>query len=102
MIYLSQESELDLNGENQVLYFYSSWMPYHKKMLIMLNKMEEKYKNIIFYAVDVDSFKGICVRFGVTSIPEVLLLKKGKKNKSINGIVLTSAFRKSFADIYDN
>jgi thioredoxin 1 len=102
MIFINQELELDLNGEGKIVYFYASWMLYHKKMMIMLNKMEEKYKNLTFYAVDVDAFKGLCVRFSVNSIPEVILFKNGKKVKNINGIVLTSAFRKAFADIYGN
>jgi thioredoxin-like negative regulator of GroEL len=102
MIFINQESELDLNGTAQVIYFYAPWMPHHKKMILMLSKMEEKYKDIIFYAVDVDAFKGLCVRFSVSSIPEVLLFKNNKKVKNITGIVLTSAFKKAFADIYNS
>lgn len=102
MIFINQESEVNLNNGNQVIYFYAPWMMYHKKMIIMIDKMEQKYKDIIFYAVDVDAFKGLCVRFSITSIPEVLLFKNFKKVKNINGIILTSAFKKAFADIYGN
>ena len=83
----------------QALYFYASWMPYHGKFLTMISKMEEKYKDISFFAVDVDAFKNQCTRFSVDSIPTVLVLKEGKEVKRINGLVLTSAFRSAFADI---
>lgn len=102
MIFLTQESDFNLNDENQVMYFYSSWMPFHKKMMFMLNKMEQKYKNVVYYAIDVDLFKGLCVRFNITSIPEIILFKDGKKTKNINGVLLTSALSRVFADIYGN
>ncbi len=99
MLFITQEEELQLNQPLQVLYFYASWMPYHSKFLTMIGKMEEKYKDISFYAVDVDTFSNQCKRFSVDSIPTVLILKDGKEAKRISGLVLTSAFRSAFADI---
>ena len=43
------------------LYFYANWLPLHKKMLLMLDKIEKKYNNS-FYAIDTDSFKEYCKR----------------------------------------
>lgn len=100
MIFLDDESEFKLLNTNQVLYFYANWMPFHKKMIIMLNKMEEKYKDVIFYAIDVDYFKKLCVRFSVKSIPEIILFKDGINKKNINGIILTSALKNIFSQIY--
>jgi len=102
MIFFTQESDLQLNSKIVSLYFYASWMPYHKKMVNMINKMEVKYKDITFYAIDTDHFKGLCKRFNVTSIPEVILLVDGKEAKRINGMVLTSAFKSAFGDIYNS
>ncbi len=99
MFFITQESELQSTSKIVSLYFYASWMPFHKKMLTMIGKMEEKYKDIAFFAIDVDHFKGLCKRFNVTSIPEVLILVDGKEAKRINGLVLTSAFRSTFGDI---
>lgn len=84
----------------QALYFYASWMPYHNKFLTMIGKMEDKYSDIGFSAIDVDQFNSQCKRFLITSIPTVLILKEGKEVKRINGLVLTSAFKSAFADIY--
>jgi thiol-disulfide isomerase/thioredoxin len=99
MQFILHEEDLSFKSEIQSLYFYASWMPYHKKMLLMIEKMEEKYKNIDFFAIDVDQFKGLCKRFSIESIPTVLLIKSGEENKRINGLVMTSAFRSVFADI---
>lgn len=99
MIFLTQEEDLKIEPGMQALYFYASWMPYHNKFITMISKMEDKYKNIIFLAIDVDQFSNQCKRFLVTSIPTVLILKEGKEVKRIMGLVLTSAFKSAFADI---
>lgn len=98
MIFITQDDEL--NSSSLIsLYFYSSWMPYHKKMIIMIDKMEQKYKDIKFLAIDVDHFKGLCKRFNIDSIPTVLIMNNGEELKRIEGMVLTSAFKSAFADI---
>lgn len=98
MIYITREEELQIDLPIQSLYFYSSWMPYHKKFVTMISKIEEKYK-MPFYAIDVDQFRNQCKRFSIDSIPTVLVLKNGKEIKRINGLVLTSAFKSAYADI---
>lgn len=100
MIFLDDEDSFCLN-KIQVLYFYASWMPYHKKMITMIDKMEQKYK-YQYIAVDVDFFKSLCKRFNITSIPTVLIFNNGKELKRINGLVLTSAFKSVFVDICDS
>lgn len=99
MFFLTAEEELKITSEVQSLYFYASWMPYHKKMLTMIGKIEEKYKDIEFIAIDVDHFKGLCKRFSIESIPTVVILRNGAELKRITGMVLTSAFRSAFVDI---
>ena len=99
MFFITKEEEIDINLPLQALYFYASWMPYHNKFITMISKIEEKYKNVQFFAIDVDYFKSQCKRFSVNSVPTVVILKDGKEIKRINGLVLTSAFRSAFADI---
>ena len=98
MFFITKESEI-IFDKLQGLYFYASWMPFHKKMLIMIKKIEEKYKNVTFLAIDVDYFPTLCKRFSVESIPAVIVLKEGQEIKRINGLVMTSAFKSNFADI---
>lgn len=99
MQFITQEEDIQMDRPLQALYFYASWMPYHSKFITMIGKMEEKYKNVSFHAIDVDAFKNQCKRFSVDSIPTVLVLKEGKEIKRINGLTLTSAFKSAFADI---
>ena len=99
MFFITSETDLVLQDKIQSLYFYASWMPYHKKMLVMLGKMEEKYPNIDFIGIDIDFFKTFIKRFKIDSIPTVLLLNNGKEMKRLNGLVLTSAIKSTFADI---
>lgn len=102
MIFCTQESDLKFETKIVSLYFYASWMPYHNKMISMVEKVQKNYKDILFFAIDVDHFKGLCKRFNVTSIPEVIVLVNGKDVKRINGLILTSAFRSVFGDIYNS
>jgi thioredoxin 1 len=99
MLFITHENELNSKDKIHPLYFYSSWMPYHKKMLIMIDKIEQKYKDINFKAIDVDHFKNLCKRFNIDSIPTIVILDNGKEIKRIEGLVMTSAFRSVFVDI---
>jgi len=99
MIFLTQEEDIDLNKSLQSLYFYASWMPFHKKILVMIGKIEEKYK-ANFLAIDIDNFGNLCNRFKIDSVPTILVFQEGKELKRIEGICLTSAFKSVYADIY--
>jgi len=101
MIFITKEEDLDLNFSKRALYFYGSWMPYHKKMLTMIEKVEEKHPDMKFFAIDVDAFKGICKRFNIDSVPMVLVFN-GRRSRRIIGVVMTSAFKSVFADICSN
>lgn len=99
MLFITREDELQMDLPLQALYFYAPWMPFHKKFLTMIGKIEEKYKDIVFSAIDTDEFSNQCKRFSIDSIPTVIILKEGKEVKRINGLTLTSAFTSAFADI---
>lgn len=98
MIFLTKEEDFILSDNHQALYFYASWMPYHNKMMKMIDKVEN-IKNIQFIAIDVDFFKSFIKRFKIDSIPTVLLFFEGKEIKRVEGLVLTSAFKSAFVDI---
>lgn len=99
MMFITREEELQIDLPLQALYFYAPWMPFHNKFMTMISKIEEKHKDINFFAIDVDEFTSQCKRFAIDSIPTVLVLKEGKEIKRINGLVLTSAFKSAFVDI---
>ena len=102
MIFLNQDKDIIFTNKIQSLYFYASWMPYHKRMMVMIDKIEQKYKNIEFIAIDVDFFKNLCKRFKIESIPTVVIFLNGKELNRINGLPLTSAFKTTFVDICKN
>ena len=99
MLFITRQEELQIDLPLQALYFYAPWMPYHNKMITMIGKIEEKYKDVSFFAIDVGEFESQCKRFSVDSIPTVIILKGGKEVKRINGMVLTKPFKTAFADI---
>ena len=72
-------------------------------MKIMIEKTEVAHPDLKFYAIDIDAFKSVRTRFNIESIPTIIIMKDGGKViKRINGLTLTSAFRKTFADIYNS
>ena len=99
MQFIIRENEIELNNGICSVYFYSNWMPFHKKMLSILDKMENKYKDIKHLAIDIDQLKTVVKRFDIESVPTTLIFKDGKEIKRIVGIVLTSAMRSAYADI---
>lgn len=103
MIYLTSDVNLENSKGITGIYFYAQWLIFHKKMKIMIEKVEQQNKNIKFYAVDIDSFPNLCKRFAVDSIPTIVITgDDGAELDRIDGVPLTSAFRKTFADIYNS
>ena len=100
MIFVIDEEEVKLNEGFTSLYFYAPWMPYHKKCMIMIEKMEEKFPQLKFLAIDTDQFKGLVTRFDVTSVPTFIVFSDGIEKKRMVGYILTSAFKSVFIDIF--
>lgn len=99
MLFLTEESEYTTQNTNQVLYFYRNSMPFQQLLQGMLEREQEKHRDIAFFAIDVDYFSGLCKRFSVTSIPAIILLREGKEAKRLHGLVTAASFADVFADI---
>jgi thiol-disulfide isomerase/thioredoxin len=102
MLYLCQEDQLTWHNKFQVLYFYSAHMPFHQKMMIMLDKIENKYPDIAFFAIDTDYFQGLIKRFNIVVLPTVIMFNKNKEVKRLGEILPTSEFVSFFDDIYQS
>ncbi len=98
MIFITREDEIQLSNW-QSIYFYSSWMPFHQKMMLMLSLVEKKHPNITFFAIDVDDFRNQCKRFNIETVPTITIMQEGKEVKRITGMVTTKVFTDIFADI---
>lgn len=102
MLFVTTESELRVGAGISVFYFYADWLLYHKKIKIMIEKVELLNNNINFCAIDIDYFDGICKRFNVNTLPTIIIMKDGGKEiKRITGLVSTDSFIKTILDIYD-
>ena len=88
MIFLTQEDELDINLSFFAIYLYAYWEPTHKKNILVINTIEQKYK-IICFAIDVDYFKGLCRRFNAQSIPTIIIFNNGIEKGRCNKITIS-------------
>ena len=101
MLYLSQENELISKQQFQVLYFYAIWEPFHRKILIMLDKFEKKNPAMNFFSIDADHFRGLIKRFKIFSVPTVLVLREFGEVVRMENIFRTNDFISIFDDIYN-
>jgi thioredoxin 1 len=99
MLFITQEEEIKMDQPIQVLYFYTTWMPFHNKLIYVISEIEEKYKNISYLAIDADYFSTQCIRFAILSVPTLLLLKDGREVKRIEGTIKKQDFVGAFDDI---
>jgi hypothetical protein len=99
MLCLSQEKELISKRRFQTLYFYSAQEPFHRKTLIMLDKVEKKYPTIDIFSIDTGYFKGLIKRFNITSIPTVAVLENFKVLRKLENTLDTTSFIAVFDDI---
>lgn len=84
----------------QGLYFYRSDMPFNTKLIGILDRLEQAYTSIYFYAIDTDQFSGTCIRFAVSSVPTLVILKGAEEVGRILDSVQTQHFIDIFRDIY--
>lgn len=100
MFYLTNDSDLHYKSIITAFYFYSQRMPLHKKMVSMISKIESKYPNINFFAIDTDFFNTFIKRFNLELLPTIIVFDNGKEMDRFTGVPLLSAFKSFFVDIY--
>lgn len=61
------------------------WCPPCQKMAPIISELASEFKSIVFIEVNLDSFKDLANRYGVRSIPAVLLFKNGSKITQTTG-----------------
>jgi thiol-disulfide isomerase/thioredoxin len=102
VIFLADESELSVSDKLSVLYFYTSWIPYNKKMITILSNSSQKYNDINFIAIDADKFSSLCTRFNVTNVPNIIFLSNALEIKRIEGVVMSSAFKATLLNVINS
>lgn len=98
MLFITQEEEIKMDHPLQALYFYTTWMPFHSKLVYVISQIEEKYKDISYLAIDADYFPTQCIRFAILSVPTLLLLKDGREVKRVE----RSVKRQDFVGVFDD
>jgi thioredoxin 1 len=80
--------------------FSAEWCAPCKMLDANLIKIKEEFPTVNFYSVDVDADSDNLVKkYGITSVPTIVLLKNGLEINKIVGAVLISPLRKAFRDL---
>ena len=81
------ESEV-LKSEVPVLVdFYAEWCGPCKMMSPILDQVSEENSDVKIVAVDVDEAESLAIKFGISSIPCMILFKDGEEADRIIGAV---------------
>ena len=59
--------------------FFATWCGPCKTLSPIIEKLSDKYQNVKFIKVDVDVLSPLAARYGINSIPNLILFKNGEK-----------------------
>ena len=101
MIFITQDSELDIKHGMSIIYFYAPWLLFHNKISEYFIEIEKEFQDIKLYAIDIDQFNGLVTRFNILSLPTILIVKdEGKLIKNVTGMLAISGIGNIIRDIY--
>lgn len=69
-----------------VVDFFGTWCMPCKRIRPILEKVDEKLKDVNFYGVDVDDCQDIAVRYRVFSVPTIMCFRSGRKLGTLVGL----------------
>jgi thioredoxin-related protein len=98
MEFLTKEEDIRWSSGINSFYFYSTTMPFHKKMIKMVSQVENKFK-LSFLAIDTDYFITTPIRFNLDSVPVIIIYQNSKEIYRINGMVDTQNFIEIYSTI---
>ena len=85
MIFLSNESDFNLNKEKVCVFFYNKNQPFCD---IAMSSIAELDGNITIYIVDIINFKNMITRFNLVSTPTFILFKDKRERRRFHQIQL--------------
>ena len=92
------ESEV-LNADKTVLVdFYADWCGPCKMLLPILERFAEANPAVDIFEINVDDAPALSEKFGVESIPTLLLIKDGKEVKRLIGLQNEASLSALIAD----
>ena len=82
------ESEILQKGKSALVDFFAQWCGPCKMMSPIVDKISEEFKDkIVVGKVDVDENRSLSEKYGIMSIPTLILFKDGKiKHKEVGAV----------------
>ncbi len=92
VLHLSTKEFNDVVNQNEtvVVDFWASWCGPCRMFSQILEEFANKTSNVVVAKVNVDEEPDLAARFGVSSIPTVLVFKGGKAVKKSVGVISVS------------
>jgi len=100
MVKKISESEFHLVEESDVavIDFSATWCGPCKMLAPVIDEVSEQMEDVNFFNIDVDENQSLAVKYGVSSIPAVMVFKKGEKVAQNVGFVPKDAIVKFISD----
>lgn len=92
---------MDFNNGDCVIEFYATWCGPCNMFRPIFEKVQNEFTNIKFYSIDVDKDRNnLSKKFGIMSIPALVLLKDGKEIKKSIGFMSEDELKKLLKNSY--
>ena len=80
--------EVVLNSETPVLIdFYADWCPPCKKLSPIVEEVASENSNVKFVKINVDYSESLAIKYNISSIPTLVLIKEGKEVDRSIGLI---------------
>jgi len=80
----AQLNDLIASGKLILVDFFASWCGPCKQFLGTLDKVAPEFPNVIFVKVNVDEFKNLAAKYGISSIPSIKIFSNGDATKAVD------------------
>ncbi|QIV94530.1 thioredoxin [Allofrancisella frigidaquae] len=80
--------------------FYADWCGPCKTLAPILDQLSKDYKNALVAKVNVDDNQDLAAKFGIRSIPTLIIFKNAKQVETLNGVFTASELQKKL-EVYE-
>lgn len=96
MIHLKDENKFDelIKKTSVLVDFYATWCGPCQLLAPVLEEVEKELPDLEIIKVDVDEIPSIARRFGIMSIPTLIVFKNGKQEKTSLGYISKDEIKK--------